>query len=223
MENCADGQCTASIAGSKYCSRCKSGFVPVDGLCVSAGTTRAPPNGCTPSNTDGVCTACTGTYFKESGGCYQSTAYPGKTLCSTASNGQCQTCANGQTQNGGSCPACDPTCATCEAANAKQCKTCFPGYYFDATNKACRKCSENSTDNSITGVPNCVSCAAPSGNSGTVTCYVTQTPTVDPTDPSVNKDGLSSGAIAGISVAAVVVVGGLVGFLCWWFLCRGKA
>ncbi|ESU38741.1 Variant-specific surface protein, partial [Giardia duodenalis] len=34
---------------------------------------------------------------------------------------------------------------------------------------------------------------------------------------------LSTGAIAGISVAAVVVVGGLVGFLCWWFICRGKA
>ncbi|ESU40190.1 Variant-specific surface protein [Giardia duodenalis] len=34
---------------------------------------------------------------------------------------------------------------------------------------------------------------------------------------------LSSGAIAGISVATVVVVGGLVGFLCWWFVCRGKA
>ena len=33
----------------------------------------------------------------------------------------------------------------------------------------------------------------------------------------------STGAIAGISVAAVVVVGGLVGFLCWWFVCRGKA
>ena len=34
---------------------------------------------------------------------------------------------------------------------------------------------------------------------------------------------LSTGALAGISVAAVVVVGGLVGFLCWWFICRGKA
>ena len=83
------------------------------------------------------------------------------------------------------------------------------------------KCSENS--NGITGVPNCVSCKEPSGASGTVTCYVTQTPTIDPADPSVNKGGLSSGAIAGISVAAVVVVGGLVGFLCWWFICRGKA
>ena len=34
---------------------------------------------------------------------------------------------------------------------------------------------------------------------------------------------LSTGAIAGISVAVIVVVGGLVGFLCWWFVCRGKA
>ncbi|KWX12540.1 Variant-specific surface protein [Giardia duodenalis assemblage B] len=40
---------------------------------------------------------------------------------------------------------------------------------------------------------------------------------------SANRSGLSTGAIAGISVAAVVVVGGLVGFLCWWFVCRGKA
>ncbi|ESU44600.1 Variant-specific surface protein [Giardia duodenalis] len=38
---------------------------------------------------------------------------------------------------------------------------------------------------------------------------------------SANKSGLSTGAIAGISVAAVVVVGGLVGFLCWWVVCRG--
>ncbi|ESU34711.1 Hypothetical protein DHA2_154295, partial [Giardia duodenalis] len=40
---------------------------------------------------------------------------------------------------------------------------------------------------------------------------------------STNKSGLSTGAIAGIAVAAVIVIGGLVGFLCWWFLCRGKA
>ncbi|KAE8302768.1 Variant-specific surface protein VSP4A1 [Giardia duodenalis] len=41
---------------------------------------------------------------------------------------------------------------------------------------------------------------------------------------NTNKSsGLSTGAIAGIAVAAVIIVGGLVGFLCWWFLCRGKA
>ena len=40
---------------------------------------------------------------------------------------------------------------------------------------------------------------------------------------STNRSGLSTGVIAGISVAVIVVVGGLVGFLCWWFVCRGKA
>ena len=67
-----------------------------------------------------------------------------------------------------------------------------------------------------------MSCDPPAGDSGPVTCYVTQSPTVDPADPSANKGGLSSGAIAGISVAVIVVVGGLVGFLCWWFLYRTK-
>ncbi|ESU40274.1 Variant-specific surface protein, partial [Giardia duodenalis] len=215
-ENCGANQCTANIGGSKYCSKCKSGFVPVDGLCVSVGTTRAAPNGCTPG-IDGTCSACTDAYFKESGGCYLSTAYPGNTLCSQAANGQCSQCANGQQvdSNTGSCPACDSTCKTCTATNdPTKCSACFPGYYLDA-GKACKKCSETSGD--IQGVENCISCLAPTSPSTPtpVTCYVTQTPTVDPADPSVNKTGLSSGAIAGISVAVIVVVGGLVEFLCW--------
>ena len=98
---------------------------------------------------------------------------------------------------------------------------CASGHYkTTSATGPCASCESNNGD--ITGVPDCVSCAAPSG-SGPVTCYVTQTPAVNPADPSVNKGGLSTGAIAGISVAAVVVVGGLVGFLCWWFVCRGKA
>ena len=95
---------------------------------------------------------------------------------------------------------------------------CASGYYkATSATGPCASCESSSGD--ITGIPDCVSCAAPSTNSGPVTCYVMQ----ESTDPSVNKGGLSTGAIAGISVAAVVVVGGLVGFLCWWFVCRGKA
>ena len=98
---------------------------------------------------------------------------------------------------------------------------CASGYYkTTSATGPCASCESNNGD--ITGVSGCASCAPPA-SSGTVTCYVTQEPTVNPADPSVNKTGLSSGAIAGISVAAVVVVGGLVGFLCWWFICRGKA
>ena len=219
-ENCEAGMCTASIGGSKYCSKCKSGYVPVDGICVLAETARAAPAGCTPNSNDGVCTACTEKYFLESGGCYQAEKFPGNTLCTTADAGQCTTCANGQDKDSnGSCPACPTNCASCAKDSAKTCNKCLSGYYLDA-NKACKKCSE--TSGNIQGMKNCVSCEKPSNGNGAVTCYVTQTPAVDPTDPSVNKGGLSSGAIAGISVAVIVVVGGLVGFLCWWFLYRTK-
>ena len=218
-ENCEAGMCTAVLGGSRYCSKCKSGYVPVDGLCVSA-TARAP-NGCTPG-TDGTCSACTGTYFKESGGCYKAGAFPGNAICTTAQNGACQTCTTtGQAPNSGVCPSCPDGCANCKT-NTNRCDTCYSGYYL--SNSKCFKCTTDSNEgsNAIKGVPNCVSCAAPA-SSGPVTCYVTQSPSVDPTDPSVNRGGLSSGAIAGISVAVIVVVGGLVGFLCWWFVCRGKA
>ncbi|ESU40989.1 Variant-specific surface protein, partial [Giardia duodenalis] len=222
-ENCEKDMCTADIGGSKYCSKCKSGFVPVDGICVSAGTTRVALTGCT-SKGDGTCSACTDKYFLQSGGCYQSTVYPGNTLCSSAADGKCTNCANGQTadQQTGSCPVCPAGCSKCSGSSGSQtCSECLAGYYKSGT--SCAKCSENSADGKIQGVENCVSCAAPTSNSGPFTCYVTQDPTVDPTDPSVNKGGLSSGAIAGISVAVIVVVGGLVGFFCWWFVCRGKA
>ena len=221
-ENCEANQCTAVLVGSKYCSKCKSGFVPVDGLCVSA--TARVLAGCT-SKGDGTCSACTDKYFLQSGGCYLSTAYPGKTLCSNAADGKCTQCTNTQTadQKTGSFPSCSAGCSKCSgSSDPKTCSECLAGYYLSGT--SCVKCSENGTNgsNTITGVKDCVSCAPPA-TSGPVTCYVTQTPTVDPTDPSVNKTGLSSGAIAGISVAVIVVVGGLVGFLCWWFICRGKA
>ncbi|KAE8306023.1 VSP S8 [Giardia duodenalis] len=219
-ENCADGQCTAIVGGSKYCSKCKAGYVPVDGVCVST-TTRAV-TGCTPG--DGVCTACTGSYFLQSGGCYQSTTYPGNTLCSSATNGKCQTCANGQTaDNQGSCPACPDGCSKCTgSASPQQCQTCLPGYY--KSGDSCVKCDASA--NGIVGVPNCISCAPPAGGSGSVTCYVKTDGTSggdDNTGGSANRSGLSTGAIAGISVAVIVVVAGLVGFLCWWFICRGKA
>ena len=227
-ENCEAGQCTAVVGGSKYCSKCKAGFAPVDGVCVPV--TQRTPTGCTPGNS-GTCTSCTGKYFPESGGCYQAEKFPGKMLCTTTdNNGKCTDCANGQTadNSSGSCPACDPTCATCEASKPKACQTCFPGSYFDSAVKVCKLCTENSNDGKIKGVENCTSCTLPAGgNGGSVICYVkmdgTNNDGNDNTGGSTNKSGLSTGAIVGISVAVIVVVGGLVGFLCWWFVCRGKA
>ncbi|ESU43159.1 Variant-specific surface protein, partial [Giardia duodenalis] len=218
---CAD--CGATIGGSKYCSKCSdTNQAPLNGNCA-ANTMRTQL--CTTVK-DGACTQCASGYFLLDGGCYQTTRQPGSQVCTTDNNGKCTKCANEQTPDPstGVCPACPAGCSTCSGSgDPKTCSECLAGYYLSGT--SCVKCSENSTNggNTITGVKDCVSCAAPTSNSGTVTCYVTQDPTVDPTDPSVNKGGLSSGAIAGISVAVIAVVGGLVGFLCWWFVCRGKA
>ena len=217
--NCADGQCTADVGGAKYCAQCKDGYAPIDGICTAvaaAGRT----NVCTAA--DGKCTKCAGEYTLMSGGCYAVAKLPGKSVCTLANNGKCTMCAaNGQAPVQEKCPECSEGCAKCNDSNA--CTECLPGYYKDK-GSACIPCSKDSTP--ITGVPNCVSCAPPAGNSGSVTCYVKTDGTSggdDNTGGSTNKSGLSTGAIAGISVAVIVVVGGLVGFLCWWFLCRGKA
>ncbi|ESU41278.1 Variant-specific surface protein [Giardia duodenalis] len=220
MAHCKTDGCTLDVGGSRYCDACENGYAPIDGVCTAIAAGARDASGCKAN--DGKCTACTGAnYALLSSGCYNTQMLPGMSVCTAANSGSCTTCANGQTYTSGTCPACAEGCAKC-ATNANTCTACLAGYYL--SNSKCFKCTADSNEgsNAITGVPNCVSCAAPA-SSGPVTCYVTQTPTVDPTDPSTNKGGLSSGAIAGISVAVIAVVGGLVGFLCWWFVCRGKA
>ena len=75
-------------------------------------------------------------------------------------------------------------------------------------------------------VPNCARCAQgkPAECEECNSNFNLDSNTKQCISSNTNKSsGLSTGAIAGIAVAAVIVVGGLVGFLCWWFLCRGKA
>ncbi|KAE8304374.1 VSP [Giardia duodenalis] len=209
-DGCAE--CGAQIGGTAYCSKCKN-------------TQQAPLNGnCAASSrvafcatiTSGACTKCNEGYFLKDGGCYQTDRQPGKQVCSNAQggNGKCQTCANGLAASDGNCAECHSTCATCSTADAAdKCKTCATGYYKengdDTTAGLCKKCSEK--------ISGCKQCVSSSGSS--VICLESEVGT----GGSVNKSGLSTGAIAGISVAVIVIVGGLVGFLCWWFLCRGKA
>ena len=158
--NCAAGKCDVTIDSKTYCSKCKSGYVPVNGAC----TQQAQANMCTPGSggAEGTCTACTQTQKLYKGGCYDNCPY-----------------------GDGSAPnTCADAPAGCDLPN---CKSCPDG--------TCTECNDGFV---LGDDKKCV----PS---------------------SANKSGLSTGAIAGIAVAAVIVVGGLVGFLCWWFLCRGKA
>ena len=106
-------------------------------------------------------------------------------------------------------------------------KTACKDDYFtvdDSTNGyKCVSCGDEAV-----GVPNCAKCNPPTGNAKPIciTCrdgYTLDSQANTCASSSANRSSLSTGAIAGISVAAVVVVGGLVGFLCWWFICRGKA
>ncbi|ESU39067.1 Variant-specific surface protein, partial [Giardia duodenalis] len=225
MAHCAAGQCDGVIGGSKYCKKCEDGYVPINGICTAVGAAARDASMCTAG--DGICTGCKGDYALLSGGCYGTKQLPGRLVCTATTDGSCTTCANGQNQNGGKCPECPANCEKCSGPNT--CTKCLPGYYKGA-NSNCFKCTENDSNNGngVTGIADCISCAPPTGGSGPVTCYVTQQKTDDGTGgdtggDSTNKSGLSTGAIAGISVAVVVVVGGLVGFLCWWFICRGKA
>ena len=199
--------CGAQIGGTAYCSKCKTSTqAPLNGNC--AASSRAA---FCATITSGACTKCNEGYFLKDGGCYQTDRQPGKQVCSSAQGGTCQTCANGLQVQSGACGNCHPTCATCSTADdPNKCKTCATGYYKTSNSDGpCMKCSEK-----ISGCKQCVS-----SSDSSVICLESEVGT----GGSTNRSGLSTGAIAGISVAVIVVVGGLVGFLCWWFLCRGKA
>ena len=135
----------------------------------------------------------------------------------------CNTCTYDSGTKKVACTECtDKYLKTVDGATTCVEKTACKDDYFpvdDSSNgNKCVSCGDTDA-----GVPNCAKCTLSSG--------VTK-PTCSERGSGFKLEGgacvpagtnLSTGAIAGISVAAVVVVGGLVGFLCWWFICRGKA
>ncbi|ESU45519.1 Variant-specific surface protein [Giardia duodenalis] len=197
-----------------------------------------------------TCTKCGGdtAYLKKDSGtclsadaCRQAGAFfPSETL--EDSTKVCKACH-------GDCAACTGTletdCTKCKAGNSKdylkvldaedgsgqcvateeECKS--EATYFlvtdtNANTKTCYPCEASSRG----GVTNCLTCTA-SGTAATATCtacrdgYTLDSQANTCASTGANRSGLSTGAIAEISVAAVVVVGGLVGFLCWWYTPRG--
>eukprot|EP00701_Giardia_intestinalis_P003909 XP_001707733.1 VSP [Giardia lamblia ATCC 50803] len=218
-----------------YCSYCgKDSEFPIDGLCASEAKGNT---GCV----NNVCTSCTMGYFLYMGGCYSISAQPGKSMCTKAGDGVCTEAAAGYfippspTKDKQSVLSCGNPLGV-ELAGQKAyvgvdgCSQCTaPTAPSDAgmTPAVCTSCDSDRKPNK--------------DGSGCVTCSVGDCKSCVMDDvcgecsdgysleggkcvsSGANRSGLSTGAIAGISVAVVVVVGGLVGFLCWWFLCRGKA
>ncbi|ESU36953.1 Variant-specific surface protein, partial [Giardia duodenalis] len=207
---------------------CKAGNKP-----SSDGTTCVPnTDQCTDTLTNAGCATCTGTGNAQT--CLTCSSSkkvrPDKKGCiascppsvTTENSGVCEcTAGNKPSSDGTTCvpntDQCTDTltnagCATCTGTgNAQTCLTCSSSKKVRPDKKGCIASCPPSVTTENSGVCECTAGNKPSSD-GT-TCEPSNT----------NKSGLSTGAIVGISVAAVIVVGGLVGFLCWWFLCRGKA
>ncbi|ESU43749.1 Variant-specific surface protein [Giardia duodenalis] len=199
---------------------------------------------CTPpaavsSPTAATCTKCDQTKYLKDGTCVDKTGCTPNTEFAkqdSVNGNRCVSCGNTESGVDG-CAKCTapsgestkPTCTECN--NNKIVKTepsgtscveeaaCVDGFFVETVSgtpsKKCTACADS----------NCAVCTA----AGTGKCskckdgYTLDSQANTCTSSSANRSGLSSGAIAGISVAVIAVVGGLVGFLCWWFVCRGKA
>ena len=156
--------------------------------------------------------------------------------CVTGDNTKCSKCQDTHVPIDGACDTIANANAKCTPPSTADgtCKSCLGSYYLYSGGcyAACpqgthKNEGQHTCDKDVTPDCNLSNCEVCSEDKKTCSkCKQGFTLSGDKTQcepSSTNKSSLSTGAIAGISVAAVVVVGGLVGFLCWWFLCRGKA
>ncbi|EFO63018.1 VSP [Giardia lamblia P15] len=238
------GACDAMVIDDQgnekhYCSYCgdKDKF-PIDGICKTNSDKGA--NICTGH----TCGSCAAGFFLYMGGCYDVSKAPGNLMCTAAPAGICTEAANnryfivpGATSTEQSVLACANPLGTLAGGNAyvgvDGCSTCTApagrndGGMAVATCTACgegKKPSKSGNGCVLCSVKDCKSCKADEKCEECSSGFSLENDKCVSTGASGgNKSGLSTGAIAGIAVAAIVVVGGLVGFLCWWFICRGKA
>eukprot|EP00701_Giardia_intestinalis_P000107 XP_001703931.1 VSP [Giardia lamblia ATCC 50803] len=182
------------------------------------------------------------------GGCYKIGAEPGNLMCKTAEGGKC-TAVNANNRyfvvpeaqaTDQSVLACGNPLGTLVGTDSTSkayvgvdgCSQCTAPVALTEAGMAaatCTSCDSDKVPNKdgtgcvLCSVGDCKSCVVDDVCGECVDGYSLDSSGTSCVSMSTNRSGLSTGAIAGISVAVVVVVGGLVGFLCWWFICRGKA
>ncbi|EES98987.1 VSP [Giardia duodenalis ATCC 50581] len=216
--NAAGGQCLAcNIANcvrcnsAETCAACGPGYVLVANECVACTTIGCKT--CTNNADSQTCSACMDSTQKVSADGTKCVACGVSNCQSCSEDNVCAACTNsGEKPNttGSECVACGIAgCSNCNAQD--KCETCEAPKKPSKDQKSCTECKDKNCA-FCTGEGACQECG-PGYKLEGETCV----------SSSGNRSGLPTGAIAGISVAAVVVVGGLVGFLCWWFICRGKA
>ena len=149
-----------------------------------------------------TCSRCQNTHVPIDGACQEKDAQSGKCTPPSTADGTCKSCLGSYYLYSGGCY------AACPQGTHK--------------NEGQHTCDKDVTPGC--SLPNCEVCSEDKKTCSECSPGFTVSEDKTQCEPSsTNKSALSTGAIAGISVAAVVVVGGLVGFLCWWFICRGKA
>ncbi|TNJ26347.1 High cysteine membrane protein [Giardia muris] len=237
--------CDAIILGSRYCSRCKPGMYPLEGVCTSSIGSQRNYAPCLRDDS-GVCKRCSAGYLLFEGGCYWNDRVPGNVICRNYVNDECQECGTGFFDDSGSCDSCPANCASCSSKTV--CSSCRTGYY--PQNSQCVGCHDTCLRCNGPEENKCSSCASGyfaqflldglsfgscrpcgdtrdvngiKGQKGCSECMLnlkTDPPSFLCLDPP--KRGLSGGAVAAIVIVVLVVVGGIAGFCIYWFLFRNK-
>lgn len=206
--NCA--VCNAIIDGTRYCSKCTPGEAPINGRCEPVSVAR---NVMCITSGDGTCESCSGGLFLFNGGCYATSRYPGSAVCTSSSDGLCTNCADGFTNTNGICSNCVLGCSSCSSTAASACTSCTEGFFpaFSGSQGVCKRCDDTTITDGYQGVQGCRICIAPQ-QAGTALC-------LDSSEAG-NKSSLSAGAITGIAIAVIAVIGCAVGVLVWFLCCR---
>ena len=208
---CGKGLFPTTVSNVKTCVSC--GTAANGGIENCAECTAPATSGSSDSNQKAACTKCASPkYLKSDGTCGEASECTGTTFpkADTSAGNKCVACSTAADGGIADCTECTPIPQASRAGTvAITCSKCGTKKVSPDKSSCVATCPENSNDDKTPNVCVCRDGFSLEGGK----CV----------PPNTNRSALSTGAIAGISVAAVVVVGGLVGFLCWWFICRGKA